>query len=390
VLPSFLAAVERDARASDLRMMRIDTLLGRDERHLTRSALRSLVTGKRVFVTGAGGSIGSELCRQVRAFEPAAMCLLDHDETNLHTLQLELTGEALLDTDELVIGDIRDRRRMHQVFDSFKPDLVLHAAAHKHLPLLERHPCEGVKTNVLGTQILADAAVRAGTERFVLISTDKAADPTSVLGATKRLAEMVVQSFAGQGTSFASVRFGNVLGSRGSFLHAMAEQVRRGEPVTVTHPEVTRFFMTVEEAVSLVLAAVGMAEFGDTFVLDMGKPVKIVDLVQKYVEQVHVPGITIKYTGLRPGEKLNEALFSELEDRTPTAHERVWAVQAKPVRPSFTDELIALYAAADANDTVAVRQLLDSMIPEYHGAVGIPEQRKEHALALSVPYPDGF
>jgi FlaA1/EpsC-like NDP-sugar epimerase len=389
VLPSFLAAVERDARASDLTSLRIDQLLGRDERHLRAGALKSPVSGRRVLVTGAGGSIGSEICRQVRAFGPAALCLLDHDETNLHTLQLEITGEALLDTDELVIGDIRDRSRMDQVIGQFRPDLVLHAAAHKHLPLLERHPCEGVKTNVLGTMILAEAAQRAGVERFLLISTDKAADPTSILGVTKRLAELVVQSYAGSGTEFASVRFGNVLGSRGSFLHVVADQVRRGEPVTVTHPDVTRYFMTVEEAVHLVLAAVGMAEGGETFVLDMGEPVRIVDMVSKYAEQMHVGDVTIRYTGLRPGEKLNETLFSLTENCVPTAHEKVLAVPGGGIDPSFRDRLAPLFLAAEINDPAEVRERLHELVPEYHPSIAVPQPRQA-ALALSAPYPDGF
>src|SRR5205823_1579957 len=224
-LPSFLAAVERDLRVSDLRSVRVDELLGRDEVHLASARAQSLIRGRRVLVTGAGGSIGSELCRQVRRFHPAALYLLDHDESNLHGLHLEITGSGLLDSDEILIADIRDRRRLAQVFALTRPELVFHAAAHKHLPLLERHPCEGVKSNVLGTQHLVELSVQHGVERFVLISTDKAADPTSVLGATKRLAELVVQGAAGGPTCMASVRFGNVLGSRGSLLSVLAAQV---------------------------------------------------------------------------------------------------------------------------------------------------------------------
>jgi len=389
VLPSFLAAVERDARGSDLRSLRLDSLLGRDERHLRSRSLRSPVTDRRVLVTGAGGSIGSELCRQIRAFAPATLCLLDHDETNLHSLQLAVTGEALLDSDEVVIGDIRDRGRVNQVFDEFRPEIVFHAAAHKHLPLLERHPCEGVKTNVQGTQILAEAAVRTGVERFVLISTDKAADPTSVLGATKRLAEILVQAQDGGLTSFASVRFGNVLGSRGSFLHVLADQVHRGEAVTVTDPDVTRYFMTVQEAVHLVLAAAGMAENGEIFVLDMGQPVRIVDLVQQYLKQLHVADVPVRFTGLRPGEKLNEDLFSSAERRIPTANEKIWAVQPNAVPDDFFDQLQVLYDAAAGNDSSRVRDQLQRMISEYRPSHGIPRQRLADPV-LAAPYPDGF
>ena len=228
-LPSFLAAVEHEARAADLRALRIDHLLGRQEHQSLTGACEKSLRDRRILVTGAGGSIGSELCRQIRGAGPAALFLLDHDESNLHRLQLELQGRALLDDDTLIIADIRDRSRVDQLIQQVRPDVIFHAAAHKHLPLLETHPCEGVKSNVLGTHNLIRAAVRAGVDTFILISTDKAADPRSVLGATKRLAEMVVQSHGSGSTRVGSVRFGNVLGSRGSFLSVVAEQVEKGE-----------------------------------------------------------------------------------------------------------------------------------------------------------------
>ena len=387
-LPSFVAAIERDARISDLRRLRVDRLLGRDEMRVVRTASRAVVAGKRVLVTGAGGSIGSELCRQIRAFGPAALYLLDHDESNLHRLQLQISGEALLDSDELIIADIRDRNRIFQLFRDLRPQVVFHAAAHKHLPLLERHPCEGVKSNVLGTMHLAEAAVATGVERFILISTDKAADPTSVLGATKRLAELVVGSQAGGPTRFASVRFGNVLGSRGSFLTVLAEQVENGEPVTVTHPDVTRFFMTVEEAVGLVVEAGGMAESGEIFVLDMGEPVRIVDLVRNYTAQLNLDesDVAIRYTGLRPGEKLNEALFSEHEQRTPTAHPKVWATSTdQRTSDEFWRLLEELLEVTATNQPDQVRLYLSKLIPEF-----VPSQGDDLVDALAAPYPDGF
>jgi FlaA1/EpsC-like NDP-sugar epimerase len=384
-LPSFLAALERDARAEDLRALRVHDLLGRSEVHVVRSTARSTVRGRRVLVTGAGGSIGSELCRQIRGFDPAQLYLLDHDESNLHRLQLEITGEGLLDSDEIIIADIRDRGRVYDVFDRLRPEVVFHAAAHKHLPLLERHPCEGVKTNVLGTANLVEAAILYGTERFLLISTDKAADPTSVLGATKRLAEMVVQAHAVKQTSVGSVRFGNVLGSRGSFLSVLSDQVLRGEPVTVTHPDVTRFFMTVDEAVGLVLEAASMADMGETFVLDMGEPVRIVDLVYAYAAQMHVPGVDIRFTGLRPGEKLHERVFSERERRIGTGHPKIWATRADPVPSNFGDLLDQLYDAAGRNESAQVRQLMTELLPGYEAAA---VTTSSHALA--APYPDGF
>jgi FlaA1/EpsC-like NDP-sugar epimerase len=252
--------------------------------HVVSHAAAAMIKDRTVLVTGAGGSIGSELCRQVFGFGPSRLIMLDHDESNLHRLQLELWGEALLDSDDCVVADIRDRRRLDQIFSDVKPDIVFHAAAHKHLPLLERHPCEAVKSNVAGTENVLWAALRHQAERFILISTDKAADPTSVIGATKRLAELLVQQEAGGGTHVAAVRFGNVLGSRGSLLTVLAEQIGRGQPITVTHPDMTRFFMTIEEAAGLVIEAARMAEQGEVFVLDMGEPVRIVDVAQSFAE----------------------------------------------------------------------------------------------------------
>jgi FlaA1/EpsC-like NDP-sugar epimerase len=384
-LPSFLSAVERDMRLSDLRGLRVEHLLGRDEIHIASDRACNLIRGRRVLVTGAGGSIGSELCRQVSRFEPAALYMLDYDESNLHTVQLELTGSGLLDSDEIIVANIRDRHRIDQVFAQTRPELVFHAAAHKHLPLLERHPCEGVKTNVQGTKHLVDAAVRYGTERFVLISTDKAADPSSVLGATKRLAELVVQQAAGGPTCMASVRFGNVLGSRGSLLAVLAKQIAGDRSVTVTHPDVTRFFMTVEEAVSLVLEAATMSELAETFVLDMGEPVSIVDLVYKYAEELHLPDVTIRFTGLRPGEKLNEKVFSDAELRMSTAHPKVWATRGAELPPDLSVRLDALYASADVNDVENTRQLLRELLPEY-----LPTTYPRTPASVGAPYPDGF
>ena len=384
-LPSFLAAVERDARLSDLRQIRVEGLLGRREVHVASQKAATLIAGRRVLVTGAGGSIGSELCRQIRCFSPESLYLLDHDESNLHRLQLEITGSGLLDADEIIIADIRDQRRIDQVFAATRPELVFHAAAHKHLPLLERHPCEAVKSNVRGTQNLVDAAIRHGTSRFVLISTDKAADPTSVLGASKRLAELVVQRAAGGPVTLASVRFGNVLGSRGSFLSVLADQIAKDQPVTVTHPDVSRFFMTVEEAVGLVLETAAMAEYAETFVLDMGEPVQIVSLVRNYAEQLKVPNVEIRFTGLRPGEKLAEKVFSDAEERVPSAHPKIWATRCTEPSADFGPLLDRLYAAADDGDSAQAKELLRLLVPEYE-----PSERLETPVSVGAPYPDGF
>jgi FlaA1/EpsC-like NDP-sugar epimerase len=384
-LPSFLAAVERDLRVSDLRGVRIDALLGRDEVHVVSTRAASLVRGRRILVTGAGGSIGSELCRQIRRFNPAALYMLDHDESNLHALHLGLAGSGVLDNDEIIIADIRDRPRLEQVFAETRPDLVFHAAAHKHLPLLERHPCEGVKSNVLGTHYLVDLAVKYGAARFVLISTDKAADPSSVLGATKRLAEVIVQAAAGQSTCMASVRFGNVLGSRGSLLTVLADQVANDQAITITHPDATRYFMTIEEAAGLVLEAAMLAEYAETFVLDMGEPVGIVDLVHKYAAAVHLPQVRIKFTGLRMGEKLNEKVFSDAEVQVPTAHPKIWATRAAEVPGELIPVLDQLYAAAALNDSETTLMLLRRLVPEYQPAV-----HPQTPASVGAPYPDGF
>ena len=385
-LPSFLNALERVARAADMRTVNYSALLGRPERYLQPSA-RAAMKGARVLVTGAGGSIGQELCRQIRSSEPDALFMLDHDESNLHSLQMELEGKALLDNHDVIIADIRDRARIHQVFRSARPDIVFHAAAHKHLPLLERHPCEGVKSNVLGTQNLVQAALLVGTQRFVLISTDKAADPRSILGATKRLAEMVVQAHSSGPTQVCSVRFGNVLGSRGSLLTAVAEQVERGDAVTVTHPEVTRFFMTVEEAVGLVLSAAPMAERGETFVLDMGEPVRIVDLVSRYVKHLQCPDPEIQYTGLRPGEKLHETLFGESEERLATTHPGIWATRPNRLPDEFTQRVESLYAAAAEGLDDQVRSMLEDLMPDYSAASASAE---DLASATLGRYADEF
>ena len=386
-LPSFLSAMERVARAADMRTVRFSSLLGRPERRNLQPAARAALTGARILVTGAGGSIGQELCRQIRSCEPASLHMLDHDESNLHTLQLELDGKALFDNPEVIIADIRDRARIEQVFRAARPNIVFHAAAHKHLPLLERHPCEGVKSNVLGTQNLIQAARAVDTECFLLISTDKAADPRSILGATKRLAEMVVQAHANGLTRVCSVRFGNVLGSRGSFLASVAEQVGRGDPVTVTDPDVTRFFMTVEEAVGLVLSAAPMAEGGETFVLDMGDPVRIVDLVQRYAEQLHIPDLEIRFTGLRPGEKLHETLFAAGEERLPTVNKGIWATRPTRLPDDFAGRLEKLYSAAADGLDDQVRAMLEDLMPEYTATSASPA---ELALASLTKYADEF
>ena len=384
-LPPFLAALQREIAGTDMRSLQVGSLIGRQEMHVVSRGAADVITGKRVLVTGAGGSIGSELCRQVAGFAPAEMVMLDHDESNLHRLQLDLWGEALLDTDSLVVADIRDTKRIHQVFRDHRPDVVFHAAALKHLPVLERHPCEGVKSNVKGTQNLVEASIVHGVERFVLISTDKAANPASVLGATKRLAELLLDEYRTSPTKLCAVRFGNVLGSRGSLLHVIREQLAAGAEVTVTHPDVTRYFMTIEEAVGLVLEAARMVEDSATYVLDMGEPVKIVDLVQNFARLVNVQDVTFHFTGLRPGEKMDEELFGMGEQELPTDHPRISKVNALVPAQGFRAQLHELYEAASHNRSDEVFDHLRRLVPEYR-----PTSRAVPALVSTAPYPDDY
>jgi FlaA1/EpsC-like NDP-sugar epimerase len=382
-LPSFIAMLQRDVVGTDLRSLEVGSLIGRPEVHVVAAEVRETIHGKRVLVTGAGGSIGSELCRQVHGFGPERLVMLDHDESNLHRLQLEMTGEALLDSDDLVVADIRDAARVRQIIAEVQPDVIFHAAALKHLPMLERHPCEGVKSNVLGTLNLVQAAIDVGVGRFVFISTDKAADPTSVLGATKQLGELVMKAVPASDTIVSAVRFGNVLGSRGSLLSILGEQLRNDEPVTITDPEVSRFFMTIEEAVGLVLEAAHLARGGETFVLDMGEPVRIVDLVENYARQLRLPAVDIRYTGLRPGEKLHEALFSEHEQRVPTAHPRIFSTATTSFREDFEPLVAQLFDAAAHNLASEVKRLLGLLLGNY---VPAPPT----TLAMAAPYPDDY
>ena len=384
-LPPFLAALTREIAGSDLRTLQIGALIGRQEMHVVSGKVSAVLTGKRVLVTGAGGSIGSELCRQVHGFNPESVIMVDHDESNLHRLQLDLWGEALLDTASIVVGDIRDQERLHQIFREHRPQVVFHAAALKHLPVLEQHPCEGVKSNVIGTENLVRAAVEHDVEKFVLISTDKAANPSSVLGATKRLAELVLGTYQTSTTSLCAVRFGNVLGSRGSLLHVLREQLSAGLAVTVTDPDVTRFFMTIEEAVGLVLQAARMSAGGATYILDMGQPVRIVDLVRNFADMLHIGEVDFRYTGLRPGEKLEEELWGLGEECLETDHPRISMTLLPPASPGFRANLRDLYDAAHHNRADEVFGFLRKLVPEYR-----PAAERACVAITHVPYPDDY
>ena len=317
-----------------LREFNVADLLGRRPIKTDLNEISDYITDKVVLVTGAGGSIGSELARQVHKLGPSKLVLLDRDESALHAVQLSLYGVGLLDTDDMVLCDIRDAEALQKVFDTHRPQVVFHAAALKHLPMLERYPTEGWKTNVLGTLNVLRCAREAGVAHLVNISTDKAADASSVLGRTKRIAERLTAWYARHyDLPYLSVRFGNVLGSRGSVLYTFRAQIDRGGPVTVTHPEVTRYFMTIPEACELVLQAGAIGKPGDVLVLDMGEPVKIVDVAERLIAESGKQ-IEIHYTGLRPGEKLHEVLFSHGENGTPSAHPLISGVRVPELSPS--------------------------------------------------------
>ncbi len=321
VLPPVWDLFEGRVDAGDIRDVTTADLLGRHEIDTDLAAIAGYLTGKRVLVTGAGGSIGSELCKQIYRFAPERLFMLDRDESALHGVQLAIEGRALLTSPDLVLCDLRDRPAVQQAFTRLRPDVVFHAAALKHLTLLEQHPDEAVKTNVWATLDLLEITAKAGVTRFVNISTDKAADPCSVLGYSKRITERLTSHFAATAPgTYLSVRFGNVLGSRGSMLTTFQSQIERGGPLTVTDPEVTRFFMTIEEAVQLVIQAGAIGNDGEALVLDMGKPVVIAEVARLMAAHAK-RRIAIEFTGLRPGEKLHEVLLADGEvDLRPSHH----------------------------------------------------------------------
>lgn len=339
VVPSVTELLNGSALIEGVRDPRITDLLGRRPVQTDITAIAKHFAGKRILVTGAGGSIGSELCRQLYRFNPGLLLMLDRDESALHATQLALHGRALLDSDETILADIRDPQRVLEVFEEFQPQIVFHAAALKHLPLLERYPAEAVKSNIYGTLHVLEAAAACRVESFVNISTDKAADPVSVLGYSKRIAERLTAQVASEATgNYISVRFGNVLGSRGSVLTALSAQVDAGGPITVTHPEVTRYFMTANEAVQLVLQAAAIGADGEALVLDMGDPVRIADIARRLAAGSPRP-VDIVFTGLRPGEKLQEAVLGQGEADSRPHHPLIRQTPVAPLRPERLSRL---------------------------------------------------
>ncbi len=368
-LPPLSDVLSGRASPSSLRDVQIEDLLRRDPVKTDLAAVRNLAHGRTILVTGAGGSIGSELCRQLGRLEPARLIILGHGENSIFDIQAELLTTFPKLNLLPVIADVRDRQRMHSIFDDFRPYAVFHAAAHKHVPLMEENVVEAITNNVHGTTNVVNAAIDAGVEHFVLISTDKAVRPTSIMGATKRLAERVVQHAAvAHGRNFVSVRFGNVLGSRGSVVPTFFRQIRAGGPVLVTHPEMRRYFMTIPESVQLVLQAGTLGLGGEVFVLDMGEPVKIVDLASDLIRLCgYEPGkdIDIQYTGIRPGEKLYEEMFFHEENALPTTHPKLLRAKKAGMPEGLMRRIERLMVATDTADASELREMLVALVPDF-------------------------
>jgi FlaA1/EpsC-like NDP-sugar epimerase len=396
--------------------LELTDLLGRPAINLDTPELQRFLAGKRVLVTGAGGSIGSEICRQAMRFCPQRLLMLERAENALFEIDRELRHSWIGADIRPCIGDACDVRRVRQVFEAEKPQVVFHCAAHKHVPMMEAHPCEAIKNNVLGTRTVADAAAESHAAAFVLVSTDKAVNPTSVMGATKRFAELYVQSLNGlrpevsrqqqdrkiapdpvfHPTRFVAVRFGNVLGSSGSVVPIFRRQIEAGGPVTVTHPEMKRYFMTIPEASQLVMQAGAIGQGGEIFVLDMGSQVRIVDLAHELIRRYGLrpqEDIEIRFTGIRPGEKLYEELANDDEQTRPTAHEKIRVWQLPSAQPEQVRRGLALLseAAAGGNDREAITALA-RCVPEYNPRIPLadapPGDAPETASTLRLVRPE--
>ena len=355
-----------------VREVNIGDLLGRAEKHLDMTEVEAYFAGKRVLVTGGGGSIGSELCRQIMSFTPAKLVLYDISENYIYDLFFELQekyGALTRNTVELRVGSIRDKATLDRVFSEFQPEIVIHAAAHKHVPLMEGSPEQAIINNVFGTLNVAQCSLEHGVKRFVMISTDKAVNPTNIMGASKRMAEIIIEALQARGkTQFTAVRFGNVLGSNGSVVPLFERQIRAGGPVTLTHPDIIRYFMTIPEAASLVLQAASIAKGGELFVLDMGKPVKIRELAERMIQlyaDPNGPPVEIIYTGLRPGEKLYEELLRDEENSTATSKEKIFIAKPEQVAwPEVERMLRRLRECLDAGGDI--RACMHELLPSYH------------------------
>lgn len=372
-LPAIADLGNQEIAISQLRTLTLEDLLGRDPVELDMQLIAGWLQGKNVMITGAGGSIGSELCRQVARMCPAKLIIFDHGEFNLYTIDREI--RSTFDNIDIitVLGDVKNYERVDWAFKKFRPQVVFHAAAYKHVPMIELNPAEGITNNVAGTRIVADASCRYDSEAFVFVSTDKAVNPANVMGTTKRIAEIYCQNLAKRcSTRFITTRFGNVLGSAGSVVPLFEKQIGDGGPVTVTHKDITRYFMTIPEAVSLILQAGAMGEGGEIFVLDMGEPVRIKDLAE---QMIRLAGLTperdidIIYTGLRPGEKLFEEIFHERENLRSTKHPKLFLAGSREVEWQWLlAELEALAKAATSRNVPGIIEHLHRIVPEYNGA----------------------
>ena len=367
-VPAMSDILNGSIHVNQIREVRIEDLLGRERVELNREQIKEYLTGKRVLVTGAAGSIGSELCRQIMKMAPEKLVLFERVENELYRIEMEFSQVFAGRPYEMVLGDILDKGRLDWAMETFRPQVVFHAAAYKHVPIMESHPNEAIKNNVQGTYNVAKASSKAGVEKFVLISTDKAVSPANVMGATKRVAELICQGMNGENkTKFIAVRFGNVLNSAGSVIPLFKEQIIKGGPVTVTHKDMTRYFMSIPEAAQLVMQAGAIGKGGEIFVLDMGEPVKIDDLASDMIRLMGFrkgEDIDIVYTGLRPGEKMHEELVSQKEKVIETIHEKITMVKSPPVDwPALETNIEKLIMDANGYEPERVMELLISVIP---------------------------
>lgn len=383
-IPGIYELIDGRVSIKKIRDVEIEDLLGRESVQIRDKEVLRFIKGKKVLVTGAGGSIGSELCRQISSLNPRELILVDIYENNVYELQQELIRKYENLDLKVLIASVRDKNRMEEIFINYQPEIVFHAAAHKHVPLMEDSPCEAIKNNVFGTLNVAELSAKHRVKRFVLISTDKAVNPTNIMGATKRCCEMIVQTLnKSSETEFVAVRFGNVLGSNGSVVPLFKKQIEEGGPVKVTHPEITRFFMTIPEAVSLVLEAGTMARGGEIFVLNMGEPVKILDLAKNLISLSGLePDVDIKieFTGLRPGEKLYEEILMDEEGLRETVKSQIYIGQPIEVdEEGFFDKLRYLNEVAGKNDEEEVRYVVKGIVPTYI----IKEERGVDKVAIT-------
>jgi FlaA1/EpsC-like NDP-sugar epimerase len=376
-VPSLEQLANGQVRASQLRNVEVQDLLGRDRVELETENIRQLLRGRVVLVTGAGGSIGSELCRQIASYEPKRLLLVERSEPHAFQIEQELIRSGWGQLIVPLVADILDAGRMNEIFARYTPQVVFHAAAHKHVPMMEHQPGEAIKNNSLGTAQLAETAREFGVERFILISSDKAINPTSVMGVTKRLAEMYVQALNAahpDKTKFIAVRFGNVLGSSGSVIPVFQRQIAEGGPVKVTHPEMTRYFMTIPEACMLVLQSAAQGAGGEIFVLDMGKPIRILDLACQMIELSGLrpnEDIKIEFTGMRPGEKLFEELSHKQENFVPTAHQKIFRFVSEPLRLEvIRKRLDSLRNQLHSKEANALKLMLHDCVPDYSPWLG--------------------